>query len=74
MPGSRHWIRQCEQSPKIRFLPVDNEIARISTQLTEAVPQDPADRIITASAISVGATLVTKDSKIRSSQVVRTLW
>jgi PIN domain nuclease of toxin-antitoxin system len=69
-----HWVHQCELSPKIRFVPVDNEIARISVQLPPEVHEDPADRMIIASAISVGATLVTKDQKIRSSQVVRTMW
>jgi PIN domain nuclease of toxin-antitoxin system len=69
-----HWVRQCELSGKIRFVPVDNEVARISVQLPGGVPEDPADRLIIATAISLGATLVTKDSKIRSSRAVKTIW
>jgi PIN domain nuclease of toxin-antitoxin system len=69
-----HWVHQCELSPKIRFVPVDNEIARISVQLPMEVHEDPADRLIIASAISLGATLITKDQKIRSSKVVQSLW
>jgi PIN domain nuclease of toxin-antitoxin system len=69
-----HWIRKCEESPEIRFLPVDNEIVRIASQLPTNVPDDPADRLIIASALSSSATLVTKDEKIRKSGAVRTLW
>jgi PIN domain nuclease of toxin-antitoxin system len=69
-----HWVHQCELSPEIRFVPVDNEIARISVQLPSEVHEDPADRLIIASAISLGATLITKDQKIRSSKVVQTIW
>jgi len=69
-----HWVHQCELSSKIRFLPVDNEIARISVQLPKGLPEDPADRLIIASAISLGATLITKDTKIRESGAVQTLW
>lgn len=69
-----HWVHQCELSPKIRFVAVDNEITRISVQLPKEVPEDPADRLIIASAISLGATLITKDQKIRASRVVQTLW
>ena len=69
-----HWVRQCELSRKIRFIPVDNEIARISVRLPKGMPDDPADRMIVATAISLGASLVTKDAKIRASGAVETLW
>ncbi len=69
-----HWVHQCELSPKIRFVPVDNEIARISVHLPQPIPEDPADRIIVATAISLGASLVTRDSKLRSSGSVHAVW
>jgi len=69
-----HWIHQCELSRKIRFVPVDNEIARISVQLPKTVHEDPADRLIVATALAMGCALVTKDAKIRSSQAVQTIW
>jgi PIN domain nuclease of toxin-antitoxin system len=68
------WVRQCELSEKIRFVPFDNDIARISVQLADSVPEDPADRMIVATALAHGATLVTKDAKIQRSDVVATLW
>jgi len=69
-----HWVRQCELSPKTRFIPIDNEIARISVQLPDDFPDDPADRLIAATAISLGATLVSKDAKIRASRALRVVW
>lgn len=68
-----HWVRQCELSPKIRFVPVDNEIARISVQLATDLG-DPADRLVIATALALGGAVVTKDAKIRAAQVVRTVW
>lgn len=69
-----HWVHQCELSQKIRFVPVDNEITRISVQLPKSVPEDPANRLIVATAISLGGKLITKDAKLRASHVVETLW
>ncbi len=36
--------------------------------------EDPADRIIVATAVTLGATLVTKDQKLRSYSGVETVW
>ena len=36
--------------------------------------EDPADRIIVATALSLSAALVTKDSKLRDYPHVETLW
>lgn len=69
-----HWVRQCELSSKIKFVPVDNEIARISVQLPGSPPEDPADRLIIATAVSLGALLVTRDRKIQASHSVKTIW
>ena len=69
-----HWIRECEKAREIQFVPVDNEIIRISAQLPKEIHEDPADRLIIATAISLGATLITKDAKIQASGVVKTLW
>lgn len=47
----------------IEEIPVDGKIAILSTQLTDMHP-DPADRIIVATALEKGATLVTADAQI----------
>ena len=68
------WITQSESLPFPHFIPVDNHIALKSVQLPGILHSDPADRIIIATAISLGATLVSKDKKISSYSHVKTLW
>ena len=70
----RDWITGSESLPFFSFVPIDNEIALKSVQLSPPLPKDPADRIIIASAIVKGATLITKDNKIRTVPDVETLW
>jgi PIN domain nuclease of toxin-antitoxin system len=55
-------------------VPVSNSIALKSVQLPGALHNDPADRIIIATAVSLGAVLVTKDEKIRNYPHVKTAW
>ena len=68
------WIAMSEALPFLRFIPVDNRIALRATTLPGHLYDDPADRIIVATAMSLGATLVTKDEKIRKSAHLKTLW
>ena len=68
------WIAASEALPFFDFVPVSNSIALKSVQLPGELHSDPADRIIIATAISLGAVLVTKDEKIRNYQHVKTLW
>jgi PIN domain nuclease of toxin-antitoxin system len=49
-------------------------IAALAAQLPADFPGDPADRIIAATALVEGVGLVTRDTRIRSSSVVRTVW
>ena len=67
------WVEKCERLSLFHFVPVDNTIARLSVGLPEPIHDDPADRIIIATALSLGATLVTKDRKILSYPHVKTL-
>jgi len=55
-------------------VPVDNDIARLSVQLPEYPHQDPADRMIIATALSLGARIVTKDHKFQAYTGVPTVW
>ncbi len=68
------WIARSETLPFIHFVPVDNHIAVRSLQLNGRLPNDPADRIIVATALSLGAVLVTKDQKLRAYPGVETIW
>lgn len=70
----RDWIRKTEGLPFVRFMPMDNTIALRSISLPGDFHPDPADRIITATAMTMGLPLVTKDEKILNYPHVQTLW
>jgi PIN domain nuclease of toxin-antitoxin system len=54
--------------------PVSPSVSLIAARLPSTFPGDPADRIIAATAISEGATLITADQHIRRSRAVKTVW
>jgi PIN domain nuclease of toxin-antitoxin system len=58
------WVRRALTAPGVRLAPLTPEIALDSTRLPEPVHGDPADRILIATARRMGATLVTRDTKI----------
>lgn len=68
------WIARSEALPFVRFLPLDNRIALLSNHLPGEIHEDPADRIIIATALTLGAPLVSKDTKIRDYPHVETIW
>ena len=68
------WIAHTESLPFINFVPIDNHIALKSIQLLPPLHHDPADRIIIATALTLGATLITKDEKIIRYPHVDTAW
>ncbi len=53
---------------------ITSEIAALSTMFPESFPQDLADRLIGATARSLGLSLVTKDQRILDSELLKTLW
>jgi PIN domain nuclease of toxin-antitoxin system len=57
-----------------KVLPITAKIAERSVRFGPAYPNDPADRIIGATAIVHGARLVTKDELIRASGEVDCVW
>jgi PIN domain nuclease of toxin-antitoxin system len=67
------WIARSESLPFLRFVPVDHRIACRSVAL-EGLHDDPADRIIVATALSLGARLVTRDQRLRAYPGLETLW
>ena len=68
------WITKSERLPFFQFLPVDNSIAIKSVSLPGPFHKDPADRIIVATAITIGAPVVTKDEKLLNYPHVETIW
>ena len=68
------WIAQVEEVPAIEFIPIDNRIALLATQLPEPLHKDPADRMIIATAKEMAIPLVSADQKIRTYQHIETIW
>lgn len=68
------WLAHAEALPMLRFVPVDNRIAMLAVDLPAPLHNDPADRIIVATALQVGAKLATKDEKLARYQPIATVW
>jgi PIN domain nuclease of toxin-antitoxin system len=68
------WISNVEALPFLQFIPVDNRIAADAVGLTDFPHKDPADRMIVATALSLNATLVTADKRLRAYDPVTSVW
>lgn len=68
------WVARCERLSFLRFHPLSNDIARLAVTGCGATHADPADRIIMATALYLGASVVTKDDRIRDAGVVNCIW
>jgi len=68
------WITAVEALPFFTFIPLDNRIAVRSVELDGFPNRDPADRIIVATALGLGATVVTADSRLRGYKALATIW
>ena len=68
------WIQTVSMIDKVKFIPIDNQIAIQSVRLPGEFHPDPADRLITALARHLSAALITSDKKIRNYQYVKTVW
>ena len=72
--GVEEWTMTALQVPRLRLVPLSPHIACQSTQLPQPFHDDPADQIIVATAREAGATVITKDERIRGYRHVRSLW
>ncbi len=68
------WVSRCEKLSFLNFQPVNNDIARLSVTACADMHGDPADRLIAATALYLGAPVVTRDAKIRNSGIVPCIW
>ena len=64
----------CEVEARFVVLPITARISASAFYLPAGYPKDPADRIIGATALVEGLTLVTADAEIRKSRAVPTIW
>lgn len=56
------WLQRL--ADQVRTLPVSPSIARTAVELPSTFPGDPADRLIYATAIEHGLSLITKDRRL----------
>jgi PIN domain nuclease of toxin-antitoxin system len=59
---------------KIKLAPITAQITICAGELPLPFHGDPGDRIITATAIVTGSALITKDERIRESNLCKTIW
>jgi len=70
----RDWVSRSEALPFLTFVPLDAAIAVEATRLPDFPHSDPADRIIAATARSLGARLVTRDARLTAWPHLETIW
>jgi PIN domain nuclease of toxin-antitoxin system len=58
------WVRNALSKPGVNLIPLEPEIAVVSTRLPFDMQADPADRILVTTARHLGATLVTADQAL----------
>jgi PIN domain nuclease of toxin-antitoxin system len=68
------WLQRL--SSQVRTIPVSPAIASTAVNLPSTFPGDPGDRLIYATAVEEGWTLITKDQRLRRHRHPRnlTLW
>lgn len=69
-----NWIAQALALPTVQLLELTPEVAVESTRLADWKHEDPADRMIVATALAHHARVVTKDRRISSYAPARALW
>ena len=67
-------IREILDDTLVKVLEITPEIAALSTLFPETYPKDPGDRLIGATARSLGLTLITQDKRILASPLIRSIW
>lgn len=68
------WLREASSLPGLEILPLTVEIAIESELFSSRFPNDPADRLIDATARVHDLTLLTRDRAMRTSRELKSLW
>lgn len=67
------WFQETTEALNIKEIPISAKIAALSTQVA-VVHNDPADRIIVATAIEHNMPVITSDHLIRDCNQINTIW
>lgn len=68
------WLDAILALPNVTLMQLTREIAVLAANLPDDIVRDPTDRLITATAIYHGVSLVTADRKIIAANLVPTIW
>ncbi|HEY6320464.1 MAG TPA: type II toxin-antitoxin system VapC family toxin [Thermoanaerobaculia bacterium] len=68
------WIARSVALPFLHFVPVDNQIFLRSLDLAGPLHDDPADRVIVATALGLGMPLITRDRRLQDYPHLETIW
>jgi PIN domain nuclease of toxin-antitoxin system len=68
------WVAAALERPKVELLPFFASAAVRAAGLGKEFPSDPADRFIVATALELGASLVTGDRRIHEWGEIRVVW
>jgi PIN domain nuclease of toxin-antitoxin system len=68
------WINTSAALPFVHFVPVGNDITVGAVNLPEPLHNDPADRIIAATARVLDVPLITRDRRLIDYPGVKTVW
>ena len=68
------WLDALVDRSGVMVRAITPAVAVLATQLPESFPADPADRLIAATARAEGVELVSRDTRIRASAAVETIW
>ncbi len=72
--GLDQYLNALRALPELTIEPVTDEIARLAGSFTEPMHGDPADRMIAATALALGAELITADDKLRALPGLTAVW
>lgn len=68
------WLANLRKLPELTIHPITDEITECAGGLGKIFPGDPADRLIAATALVLGVSLVTQDTKLRGVSSLSTVW
>jgi PIN domain nuclease of toxin-antitoxin system len=74
LPTTDQWLQSALGRNLVQVLPVEAAIARLANELPGVFHEDPADRLIAATALRHNLTIVTSDTRIRAYDAVASIW
>ncbi len=72
--GADEFLTLYQYKRDLRVHSITSKIAERSVQFDKSINNDPADRLIVATAIELNATLITADNNLLEFADVKTLW